>query len=208
MTRAARPVNPPAPAPVSPAGHSSPQSSPPLRRFSVDEYYRMAEVGILKPDEKLELIDGAILKMSPSGPTHASVTSSLEELLKELIGKRATVRVQFPIRLDDRNEPEPDIAVVQRGRYMTAHPAPADVFFLVEVADSSLLFDKRDKAELYARAGVPEYWLVDLPNRAFHIHREPADGKYQKINSITNADDAVSPAAFEDVAVKLKDVLS
>jgi Uma2 family endonuclease len=150
------------------------------RRFTVDEYHRMAEAGILGEDDRVELLDGEIVQVSPIGARHAATVSRLEHLFHHLAGNRAIVRGQNPVRLDNYSEPEPDIALVApRDDYYAAdHPVPRDVLLIVEVADTSLRYDRHRKLPSYARAGIPEVWLVDLTLDRVERHREPRGDAY------------------------------
>lgn len=149
-------------------------------RLTVHEYYRMAEVGLLASDARVELIEGEIIDMPPSGPPRASVLNHLSEKLILALSGTATVRQQSPLHLDDFSEPEPDIAVVKRrpGHYELAHPRPADVLLAIEVSLSSLRFDRNRKLPLYARAGIPEYWIVDVVKPVLHVLHTPQNGRY------------------------------
>src|SRR5207247_3212709 len=153
-----------APLPPSPEGPDTMGMPLAHRRFTVDEYYRMAETGILAEDDRVELLDGEIVEMSPIGPRHAATVTRLDHLFNRLVGDRAIVRAQNPVRLDGYSEPEPDIALVtpRADFYRAEHPTPRDILLIVEVADTSLRYDRHTKLPGYARAGVPEAWLVDL----------------------------------------------
>ncbi|HJQ38259.1 MAG TPA: Uma2 family endonuclease [Thermoanaerobaculia bacterium] len=145
------------------------------RLFTVAEYYRMADAGILKPDDRVELIEGEIVEMSPSGSPHAGYVGKLNHLLNEVLrGKPFLVRVQSPVRLSQFSEPEPDIAVVNRRDdfYTGGHPTAADVVVVIEVADSRLAYDRSIKIPLYLRSGIAEAWLVDVTNHAIEVHSE------------------------------------
>jgi len=152
----------------------------PRHRLTRRDYYRLAEVGILKRDDRVELLEGQLIDMSPIGPRHAIVTENLTELLVTEFAGRAGIRCQLPVVLDDGSEPQPDLALVRRPwrGYPHTHPGPDDIFLLIEVADSSLAFDKGVKLELYARAGIPEVWIVDLTTDRVLVHRSPAGGSY------------------------------
>jgi len=147
-------------------------------RLTVSDYYRMAEVGILKPDARVELIEGEIIDMAPMGSRHADVVSELSSRLVAAVGRDARVRCQLPITLDEYSEPEPDVVVVKPRRYAARHPAPEDVLLLIEVSDSSLAFDRSVKLPLYARHGIPDVWIVDLSTNQIYAHRDPRDGRY------------------------------
>ena len=153
-------------------------------KLDVDAYYRMAEAGILGEDDRVELIDGELIDMMPIGQGHAAVVNGLTRALVMACGDRAIVSVQNPVRLDRRNEPQPDFAVFRpRADFYAGgeRPGPADTLLLVEVADSSLRFDRRVKLPLYARMGIGEVWIVDLKGRALDAHRRPADGGYGEV---------------------------
>lgn len=152
-------------------------------RVSVTDYHRMGETGILGPDLRTELIDGEIIEMPPIGHPHAGTVNLLANILKEAVGPRAVVAVQNPVWLDDHSEPLPDIALLRPrpDYYRNAHPAPTDVLLLVEVADSSLAYDRQIKVPRYARAAIPEVWLVDLAGRRLEIHRQPTDAGYAQV---------------------------
>ena len=138
--------------------------APPLvrRKFTVHEYHQMAEAGILTEDDRVELIEGEIIEMSPIGGRHIAVVSALAEILITTLGKAARIDVQSPIRLDGTSEPEPDISVVRRRRYGNEVPNAGDVFLLIEVSDTTLVRDRNVKLPAYAAAGIPEVWIVDI----------------------------------------------
>lgn len=162
------------------------QGNPPAqtqrRRFDVAEYRRMAEAGILREDDRVELIEGEILEMVPMGSRHAACIDRLNRHLNKLAGNHALVRVQSPIRLDDDSEPEPDVALLKPREdfYSSEHPGPADVLLVVEVSDTSAEYDAGVKLPLYARAGIPETWLVDLSADTVEVHSLPAPDGYRK----------------------------
>jgi Uma2 family endonuclease len=149
-------------------------------RFSVEDYHRMGEAGILGPELRTELIDGEVVEMPPIGHPHAGTVNLLSDLLKEAVGRKAIVAVQNPVWLDDYTEPLPDIALLRprADYYRNGHPTPDDVLLLIEVADTSLAYDRDVKLPRYARAGIPEAWLVDLGGRRLTIYRRPAQGAY------------------------------
>ena len=145
------------------------------RRWTRDEYYRMAEAGIFKPGERVELIDGEVTVMSPQNEPHMVAITLTAEALREAFGRGFHVRVQGPMTLAGPTEPEPDVAIVEGSPndYLASHPSHAAV--VVEVADSSLAADRSEKGSLYARAGVPDYWIVDLVHRRLEIYRDPIE---------------------------------
>ena len=144
----------------------------PLWRFTVADYYRMAEAGILKPNDRVELIEGEIVEMSPIGSRHAGCVDQLNELLHSALrGKPFQIRVQNPVRLSDVSEPEPDISVLlsREDFYTQSHPTAAEVVLLIEVADASLAYDRHTKVPLYLGSGIQEVWLVDLVNHTIDV---------------------------------------
>ncbi|NBC17495.1 MAG: Uma2 family endonuclease [Bacteroidetes bacterium] len=157
-------------------------------RFSVGDYHRMGEAGILGPEVRTELIDGEVVEMPPIGHPHAGTVNLLSDLLKEAVGRKAIVAVQNPVWLDDYTEPLPDIALLRprADYYRNGHPSPDDVLLLIEVADTSLAYDRDVKLPRYARAGIPEAWLVDLGGRRLTIHRLPAGGAYTQIVEVSD----------------------
>ncbi|SHN10021.1 Endonuclease, Uma2 family (restriction endonuclease fold) [Cyclobacterium lianum] len=150
------------------------------RLINVDEYYKMAEVGILKPDDHVELIHGEIFQMSPIGSRHAAIVDRLARTLNQLLPDQINIRVQNPIRFDMNNEPEPDISLLKykADDYASAHPGPADVLALFEVAGSSIRFDREVKAALYATHGIRECWIIDLDNNQIEFFSEPQGDAY------------------------------
>ncbi len=168
-----------------------------VHAFTVDDYHRMTEAGILSADERTELIEGVVVTMSPIGAPHFVTVLLLDQLLRNAVGTRAVVSVQGPVRLPPRSEPQPDLALLRPpvGRYKDALPGPADVFLLVEVSDSTLARDREVKAPLYAAHGIPEYWLVDLDAQEVLIHRDPlpAERRWQSVQP-------AGPDAVLDVA--------
>ena len=155
----------------------------PRHRLTRKEYYRLGDAGVLGEDDRVELLEGQLVDMSPIGPRHALAIDALNELLVLAVAGRAGVRIQNPVGLDDLSEPQPDITVVRRPwqGYPNSHPQPGDVLLLVEVADSSLGFDSGPKLELYARAGIREYWIVDLTSDSVLVHRDPRGAGYQSV---------------------------
>jgi Uma2 family endonuclease len=154
---------------------------PPRRhRISVVDYYRMAEVGILAPDARVELIDGEIIDMAPIGSRHNATVTRLARLLNRAVGDLAIVQAQGSISFSSYSEPEPDVALLnpRADFYWSAHPRPADIQLIIEVAESSLRFDREVKLPLYARHDVCETWLVDINGRRLTRHRQPLQGTY------------------------------
>ena len=157
---------------------------PRRHRLSVADYYRMAEVGILSPDARVELIDGEIIDMAPIGRRHNATVSRLTKLFEVTVGNLAVVWPQNSIRLDNYSEPQPDIAVLRYRTdfYWSAQAGGADTLLIVEVAESSLRYDRDVKLPLYARHNVPEVWLVDINGRRLTRHRRPMQGRYTHVD--------------------------
>ena len=162
---------------------------PRRHRLTVDDYYRMAEVGILDPEARVELIDGEIIDMAPPGSPHAGTVTYLTEVLMRAVDGRAIVLVQNPVRLSQYSEPQPDLALLRPRDdfYRERHPRADDVLLIVEVAASSLRFDRKTKLPLYARHGIPEMWLVDLGGRRLVRYRAPQHGLYTLVDDPISA---------------------
>lgn len=176
-----------------------------LRLISTEDYHRMAKLGILAEDEAVELIHGQILRKMPKGPAHSALCKRIEKLLETSLGDRALVRLQDPIALDPYSEPEPDLAVVQPSPsfYADRHPQPAEVYVLIEVADSSIDRDLRTKADLYAAAKIQDYWVFNLPQQQIHVFRDPQPDGYQS-QLILRGQQAVSLLAFPDCSIAVR----
>ena len=178
------------------------------RRFTADEYHWMARVGILGKDDRVELIDGEIVEMAPIGPGHVGSLIALNERFVHEFGDVAQVSVQSSIHLDQYDEPQPDLVLVRRRAdfYRSALPTPEDIFLIVEVADTTLTVDRRVKLPLYARAGIAETWLVDLPHDVLHVHREPmADG--YRVTRTARRGERIAPLAFPDREIAVADLV-
>ncbi len=176
------------------------------RRFTVDEYHRMAEAGILSEDDRVELIEGEIVHMTAIGGAHLDCVNRLTRLLVTRVGARADVSVQNPVRLDRYSEPQPDLALLQPRPYAPGLPGPRDVFLLVEVADTSAACDRQVKVPLYARAGITEVWLVNLERKAVEVYRDPAPAGFRSVQTFARGQ-LVSPFAFPDVVLTVDEVL-
>jgi Uma2 family endonuclease len=164
----------------------------------------MARAGILRPGDRVELIEGEIIDMAPIGSRHAAAVKRIARALDRSIGEGAIVSVQNPVRLDQFSEPQPDIALLRPRAdfYAGAHPGAADVLLIVEVADSSLGYDRDNKLPLYAHHGIPEVWLVDVENRNFTVYREPQPDGYAHSHALESLD-CVELPGIGGVAVDL-----
>jgi Uma2 family endonuclease len=179
------------------------------RRFSVHEYHRMGETGILAEDERVELLAGDIIVREPIGTQHAGTVNRLTYLWTSRLGLRAVVQVQNPIELArEDSEPQPDLSLLRPRAdfYATAHPAADDVLLAIEVADTSLRLDRRVKIPLYARAGIGEAWLVDLTTSRIEVYREPTAEGYRDVQILVRGQ-SVTPNAFADLTLAVGDLL-
>ena len=166
----------------------------------------MAETGILRPDERVELVDGEILSMAPQKSPHATAVQLAQEALRAAFGDGFTVRPQLPLALDDANEPEPDLAVVAGSPrdYRDAHPSTA--LLVVEVAETSHARDRGVKKALYARARISEYWIIDLVERAVEVYRSPHGTDYRDHRRLGEGD-SIAPLACAGNRVRVTDLL-
>jgi Uma2 family endonuclease len=181
---------------------------PTKKLFSVDEYYRMAEAGILTSDDRVELIDGEIIHMSPIGLRHAAVVDRAATLCILALAGRANVRVQNPIRLDSFNEPQPDISLLapRTDFYITHHPGPEEVLLAIEIADTSLQYDRDSKIPIYASRGIRESWLVNLVEDVVLVFRDASPDRYQ-LSLTFHRGDSLSPLAFPDFTFTVDEIL-
>jgi Uma2 family endonuclease len=176
-------------------------------RFSVADFYRMEETGILREDARVELIDGEIIPMMPIGEFHASIVDDLNDNFGKQNRERYYVRVQNPLILDDHAMVQPDIALVRRQekRSRRMAPGPDDTFLVIEVADTSLEFDQHEKLPRYSRAGIEEVWIVNVPARQVEVYRDPNYLNYGQ-TTILQSGQSVSPAAFPDISIPVADL--
>jgi len=165
-------------------------------RFTVAEYERMGQTGIFSEDERVELVCGEVIETPPIGELHAACVDFLTQLITLRLRRSAIVRVQSSVRLDEHSQPQPDIAVLKRRDdfYRRAHPGPEDILLLIEVSDTTLEYDTKVKVPLYARAGIPETWLVNLRGGRVKTYADPAEGAYQTITSYARGEELQSRA--------------
>lgn len=178
------------------------------RWFNVDEYYRMIDAGILSEDDRVELIEGEVIKMSPIGKFHAACVKRLNKLFGVLVGLTAIVSVQDPIRLSDFSEPQPDLGLLKQRDdfYSSGHPMPEDVLLVVEVADSSIQYDRGTKMPLYARSGIPEVWLVDVARDLVEVYARPVNGRYQDFREARRGE-TLTLSSLPNLAILVDDIL-
>jgi Uma2 family endonuclease len=176
--------------------------------FTVDDYHRLAEVGILTEDDRVELIDGEIIKMSPIGSRHVGCVNRLNAILVHRAGSAAIVFVHNPIHIDEYTEPEPDVALLRHRPdfYSKSLASPEDVLLIVEVADTSLEYDRTVKLATYARAGIPEVWIADLAGDVIEACSEPVNGAYQRVLPSRRRQD-LTPEKLPGVTVGVDEVL-
>ena len=181
---------------------------PTRRRFTVAEYYAMADAGILSENDRVELLDGDLIVMPPIGDWHAASVDLFTNILPPSLQGRAIVRVQNPTRLDNNSEPQPDVMLL-RWRddfYRNGHPAPGDVLLLIEVADSSAEFDRTVKLAAYARAGIPELWSVARPERRIEAYTDPTGDSYDTVRHF-GFGESIAPQAFPDIVLEVARII-
>jgi len=181
------------------------------RLWSREEYERLIAEGMFHPEERLELIEGEILQMSPQGSAHATAVTLVEQALRKVFGSHYVIRVQMPIAIDPDSEPEPDLAVVQGTprTYRDEHPHTAEL--VVEVADTTLSYDRSRKATLYARAGIQEYWILNLIDRTIEVYRNPTTNTSQRTayqeHETLSATETLASVRFSGEPIPVADLL-
>jgi Uma2 family endonuclease len=182
-----------------------PVSTRPRHRWTVADYLRMGAVGLLRPRERVELIEGELVEMAPIGPDHVWYVIRLNEWLTARLHRVAFVSPQNPVFLSEHNAPEPDFTVLRRhDGYRHAFPRVEDVLLMIEVSDSSVADDRRVQVPLYARHGVPELWWVNLPERRLEVYREPRDGQYRQVTEYRTG--SVAPLALPEAVLDLAEL--
>lgn len=177
------------------------------RRFTADEYHRMAEAGILHEDDRVELIEGEIVEMTPVGARHAACVRELTRLLVKLASSELRVDVQNPLRLSESMEPQPDLMIIRARDYRESLPTPEDVLLLIEVSDTTLAYDRNTKLPLYARAGIPEVWIVDLASETVERYTTPSGDGYRHTERARRGETLAS-ASLPSVAVSVEAILA
>lgn len=179
------------------------------RKFTVEQYHKMAHTQILNHQEHIELIQGEIITMSPIGFRHAFVTNYLANWFAHNLGEKVFVSTQNPISLGNRSEPQPDLALLKpvENFYADRLPTATDILLLIEVADSSLVYDREIKIPLYAQHQIPEVWLINLTQNQLECYRDPQNNHYQN-QSIFTPNQSLSPLAFPELIIPLKTILN
>jgi Uma2 family endonuclease len=172
------------------------------RLFTIEEYERMVETGILTQDDRVELIEGEIVEMSPIGDAHAAFVANLTHLLVHAVGDRARVWVQGPVRVPPRSKPQPDLALLRPRSYVRAGATMEDALLAIEVADTSLRYDRIVKLRLYARAGIPKYWIVDATTETVEVYCEPSGERYATVQHPTRGG-TIAPLALPDAIISV-----
>ena len=184
--------------------------APPMQRrlFTAEEYHRLGEAGILHDDDRVELVDGDIVQMSPIGTRHAACVDRLIVLMQRCFGDRGMLRVQGPVRLNPYSEPQPDITVLKPRAdfYSSAHPKGDDILLAIEVADTSVRYDREVKGSLYARSAIAEFWLVDLVHETVEVFRQPGVDGYES-SCVSRRGEQLPIGAVPDANLSVDDVL-
>ena len=181
----------------------------PDRRITVAEYHRMGELGIIKPDDRVELLDGELIPMPPIGPEHSYSVMRLMRYCVRRFDGRAAVSIQGPVTLDDCSEPQPDVLLLSapEERYAHVNPTPQDTLLVIEVSVTSLSTDRGKKLRAYARRGVREYWIVDIVRERVHVYRKPRGERFMSHRTAVRGD-SVAPLVFPQEAIAVNDILS
>jgi len=185
----------------------APTEMPPQMRISCELYHEMIEKGVLTENHRVELIDGYLITKMSIGPSRSAVVTRIERLIDRRVGDLPLVRGQHPITIHEYSEPEPDVVVAKfrDDFYASAHPGPSDVLLVIEVADTSLAFDRKAKVPLYAASGIPETWLVDLTNGELQVFRKPEGAGYSETR-VLKAGDVVPLPGLEGITLAVSDM--
>ena len=178
---------------------------PTRHQFTVDDVKQFVAAGVLTEDDRVELVEGDLIDMSPINEPHADTVDLFTDHLIEQIGRAARVRFANPVKLSDLSIVQPDIAIVRRQRYRQAHPVPDDVLLLIEISDSTLSFDLRTKVPLYARTGIPEVWVVDVKAQLIHQFRHPEGSSY-RFAEVFRSGDTLTIEALPHVSLAVADI--
>ena len=178
------------------------------KRFTADEFHHMWDAGIFPEDKRFELIRGVILEMPAAKPSHSGRVNRLNHLFTARLGESATLSIQNPAAIDDYSEPSPDVSLLKpRGDFYTqSHPLPEDVLLLIEISDTTLRFDTRIKSLIYAEAGIPEYWILNIPQNVLEVRTEPANGRYTR-HELLRHGQTVSPLGLPGESFWVDEIL-
>jgi Uma2 family endonuclease len=179
-----------------------------LRSLSVQDYHRMVEAGILSADERVELIEGQLYTMAAKGTAHSAAITRIDRVLSQRLAGRALLRFQDPVQLNDFSEPEPDVAIVHLDPldYEDHHPTPTEIFWLIEVADSTLRRDRDLKIPVYGHSGIQEYWILDVQERCLYVFQDPKQDGYGTEQKLLEQD-SIAPLAFPDCRIQVGEFL-
>ena len=193
---------------VAPDVQEAPAYTSQTRKFTAAEYYRMAEVGILKSDERVELIEGEIIVMPPIGPEHADEVNQFNAVFAPSAPGRFRISIQNPVQLDDGSEPQPDVTLLRLRPegYRSAHPAPTDVLLVVEISDSSLAYDRDIKAHIYGRNAIPETWVRNLAEGCIERFTQPGPDGYA-LHTVHRRGETLTPVSLPDLEIEVDDLL-
>lgn len=191
-----------------PTSDAAVAEAPALRRLSVDDYHRMVEVGILGEDDRVQLVEGVLVAMTPQGRPHAFIIQHLTRLLVQVLGPQYAVLPQLPLTLGHDSEPEPDLAVVRAEDARSRESHPTTALLVIEVATDSLRYDRKVKGRLYARSRIPEYWIVNLTDRLIEVRRdpEPAAARYRTLIKRAAGEDVIA-ASVPGVRIPVAELL-
>ncbi len=183
-------------------------TKPTRKKFTVEEYHKLGELGIIGPDERTELINGDIMLMAPMGSGHLSCVGRLLEIFILGLVKRATILSQTPVRLNGGLEPEPDLSILRRREdgYRHQIPQPQDVYLLIEVSVTTVEYDRNEKSVLYRQAGIIELWIVDIRAELVEVYRHPGANGYESVQQFRRGE-SISPLAFPDLVISVDDIL-
>ena len=172
-----------------------------IAKWSIAEYHKMIEAGILR-DRSIQLIDGELIEMSPEGVTHAAYGGSIADYLREVLRGKAWIREAHPITLSN-SEPEPDIAIVKlpKNKYFQNHPVPSDIFWLIEISDTTLNYDLNQKKSIYAAANIPEYWVANIREKKLIVFTQPKNSDYTNSSELTSG--IIQPGSFPNISISV-----
>ena len=179
----------------------------PRRLLTLDEYHTIGAAGVLKEDDRIELIEGEMIEMSPIGSRHLARVNRLVRLLSQCVGDQAIISVQNPIALPPHNEPQPDLALLKprADDYEDKLPGADDILLVIEVADTTLAYDRDAKMPIYARHGIVEAWLIDLQGQTVSIYQDPGNNGYRRLLTLAR-NESIAPALLPSVTIQLADL--